>query len=72
MSVPAATAEKVVDGASYSVVHRDADRGIAIVEDARGHSELWERVDGYRGEIMVIDGEEYRFLRTWKGSRGRN
>jgi len=72
MSVPAATAERVVDSARYDVIHRDGTRGIAIVKDARGRSELWERVDGYRGEIMIIDGEEYRFLRTWKGSSGRN
>lgn len=62
----------VIDSDRYEIVRRDREAGVVIVKDSRGRAELWERVIGYRGEIMVIDGEEYRFSRSWRGARGRN
>ncbi|GEM_PF-6204137 len=52
----------------YEVVRKDPRGGVAILADRGGRYELWERVDGYRGDILVIDCEEYRFGRTWRGA----
>ena len=57
-----------IGGAQYEVVRKDPTGGVAILANRRGRYELWERVNGYRGEVLVIDGEEYRFGRTWHGA----
>jgi|LSQX01.2.fsa_nt_gb hypothetical protein len=56
----------------YEVVRKDPSGGVAILADPKGQYELWERVDGYRGDILVIDGAEYRFGRTWRGAPSGN
>ena len=68
MSVDRISEKNVIDDARYEVIQRSDDQGLAVIHFTRGGYELWERVEDYRGEVIIIDGDEYRFLRNWKGT----